>query len=653
MFDYERSLCAELMVAGTREWLVTNGIGGFACGTIAGILTRRYHGLLVAALKAPVGRMLLVTKLDATAEYDGRAYPLYADRFDDGAVFPKGFKHLERFHLEGAIPVWSYACADALLEKRIWMQPGANTTYVRYTLRRGTKPLSLMLTTLVNYRDHHVLTHHGFERMHLHAIPQGVRVLPFEGATPYTIRSDRGHCELYGDWLTGYFLSVEHFRGYDTTEDHFHAASFNIELQAGESVTIVASSEEAPNLNGDSALAERQAYERALIEQSGDTQSEPFVQQLVLAADQFIVKRALPDDPDGRSVIAGYPWFSDWGRDTMISLPGLALATRRYDVAQRILRTFAHFISEGMLPNRFPDAGEAPEYNTADATLWYFEAIRAYHAATGDDDLLRALFPALAQIIQAHHSGTRYNIKVDAEDGLLYAGAPGVQLTWMDAKVGEWVVTPRIGKPVEINALWYNGLCIMADFAQRLGKNPAAYQEAAARVKASFMRFWFTSGSYCYDVIGGPEGHDLSLRPNQLFAVSLPHSPLSWEKQKAVVDACALHLLTTHGLRSLAPDDPAYIGHYGGDLIARDGAYHQGTVWSWLIGPFASAHLRVYGDKAQARSYLMGLVRHMAGDCVGSINEIFDGDPPHAPRGCFAQAWAVAEVLRVWRETEP
>ncbi|MFN8373998.1 MAG: amylo-alpha-1,6-glucosidase [Anaerolineae bacterium] len=652
MFDYERALCAELAVSGHREWLVTNGIGGFACGTIAGLLTRRYHGLLTAALRPPLGRMLLVTKLDETVEYADRAYPLYADRFDDGAVFPKGFKHLERFHLEGTTPVWTYAFGDALLEKRIWMPQGANTTYIRYTLSRGLRPMSLMLTALVNYRDYHVLTPQPKERMQMNAVDSGVEVRAFDDAVPYYILSDKADCELYGDWLAGYFLSIEHYRGYDTTEAHFHAATFDAQLQPGDSVTIIASTDAHPNMDAASELQEHQRYEHALLERSGDVESPVYIRQLVLAADQFIVKRALPGDEEGRSVIAGYPWFADWGRDTMISLPGLTLATRRYDVAARILRTFAHYVSEGMLPNRFPDVGEAPEYNTVDATLWYFEAIRAYYAATGDISLLRDLFPVLREIIQSHQRGTRYNIHVDETDGLLYAGVPGVQLTWMDAKAGDWVVTPRVGKPVEVNALWYNALRVMAHFSALVGEPEDIYSTLADQVQASFGRFWYAEGDCCFDVIDGAEIADASLRPNQLFAVSLPYSPLTHEQQKAVVDACALHLLTSHGLRSLAPDDPAYIGHYGGDVTTRDGAYHQGTVWAWLIGAFASAHLRVYGDKSAVRSYLTPLIRHMSGDCVGSINEIFDGDPPHTPRGAFAQAWSVAEVLRVWRETE-
>lgn len=374
----------------------------------------------------------------------------------------------------------------------------------------------------------------------------------------------------------------------------------------------------------------------------------------MLAADQFIVRRATPADAQGHSVIAGYPWFSDWGRDTMIALPGLALATGRPEVAASLLRTFAHFVDRGMLPNRFPDVGEAPEYNTADATLWYFEALRAYQAATGDEALARELWPTLQEMVAWHVRGTRYGIRVDPADGLLYAGEPGVQLTWMDAKVEDWVVTPRMGKAVELNALWYNALRCMAAWAEQWGGEPAGpYMAWAERVRAGFGRFWHPTLGYCYDVLDGPDGHEAKLRPNQLFAVALPYSPLDAAQQKAVVDACARELWTPHGLRSLAPGDPAYIGHYGGDRRQRDAAYHQGAVWSWLIGPFVQAHLRVYGDRALARSYLLPLLRHLSAHGVGSISEIFDGDAPFTPRGCFAQAWSVAELLRAWLATRP
>jgi predicted glycogen debranching enzyme len=378
------------------------------------------------------------------------------------------------------------------------------------------------------------------------------------------------------------------------------------------------------------------------------------VNHLALTADQFIVNRPLPDDPSGKTIIAGYHWFSDWGRDTMISLPGLTISTGRPEIARSILRTFARYVNRGMLPNRFPDDGAPPgdgEYNTVDATLWYFEAIRAYHAATGDDPLLNELFPVLAEIIDWHCRGTRYNIHLDPNDGLIYAGDKGVQLTWMDAKVGDWVVTPRIGKPIEINALWYNALRTMSKFAQRLAQPHEQYDTLAEATLKGFARFWNEALGYCFDVLDGPEGNDASLRPNQIFAVSLPESPLTPNQQRSVVETCGRSLLTSHGLRSLAPDHPQYQGDYRGDQTCRDGAYHQGTVWGWLIGPFVLAHLRVFNNPTQARDFLKPMAHHLKAGGLGTISEIFNGNAPLEAKGCIAQAWSVAEVLRAWLAT--
>jgi predicted glycogen debranching enzyme len=417
----------------------------------------------------------------------------------------------------------------------------------------------------------------------------------------------------------------------------------------------VASAEPAPELDGEAAWQRRVKHEAYVLQRWVAARPESaaapgWIAQLVLAADQFIVRRAAPEDPDGLTVMAGYHWFGDWGRDTMIALPGLTLTTGRPEAARSILTTFARFVDRGMLPNRFPDAGEAPEYNTVDATLWYFEAIRAYHEATGDDGLLKELFGVLEAIIAAHREGTRYGIRVDPADGLLASGEPGVQLTWMDARVGDWVVTPRTGKAVEINALWYNALRAMAAFAARLDRPASEYRRLAERVAAGFERFWHEPGGYCHDVIDSPAGDDPTLRPNQILAVSLPESPLPPARQRTVVDAVASRLLTSYGLRSLAPDHPHYRGRYGGDQWTRDGAYHQGTVWAWLLGPFALAHFRVHRDTEAARSFLLPLADHLGDYGVGSIAEIFDGDAPFRPAGCIAQAWSVAETLRAWHE---
>lgn len=650
--DFGRDLCTNYSVSGAREWLVTNGIGGFASGTVAGALTRRYHGLLVAALNPPLGRTLLVSKFEENASYNGRDYPLTVNLWHSGLAIPNGYNNLDHFYLDGGIPVWEYTCDDAILEKRIWMQQGDNTTYIRYQLKRASQPLQLNVRALVNYRDYHSSTHAGNWQMQIDAVERGLRVTAFNGATPFYLLSDRAQATPRHEWYRDFELAIEAERGLDAVEDHLYAGEFTITLQAGEAVTIVASANAAADLNGEAALVRQKAHERRLLAHAFATDSKA-IRQLILAADQFVVSRPSPVEPDGHSIIAGYPWFGDWGRDTMISLPGLTLTTGRHLVAASILRTFAHYVDQGMLPNRFPDAGETPEYNTSDATLWYFEASRAYYAATADRQLLEDLFPVLETIVQAHLAGTRYQIHVDPTDGLLYAGEAGVQLTWMDVKIGDWVVTPRTGKAVELNALWYNALCSMAEFAQQLGKEEEPYTKLAEQAKAGFQQFWNPNLGYCYDVINTPEHYpDDSLRPNQLFAVSLPHSPLTNEQQRTVVDVCTRHLLTPEGLRSLAPGRRGYSATYRGSPVQRDSAYHQGTVWAWLIGPFVSAHLRVYQKPDEARSYLLPLLRHLADQGLGSIAEIFDAEPPFTPRGCFAQAWSVAEVLRAWQMCE-
>ena len=665
LIDFGRDLCGDLAIAGKREWLVTNGIGGFAAGTIANMLTRRYHGLLMAALNPPLGRTLLVAKLDETAEYNGvhaesgHYYPLFVNNWSDGTplVEPNGHHHINRFHLEGTSPVWTFALANALLEKRIWMQPGANTTYVHYHLARATAPLLLQAKLFANYRDYHSTTIINDWQPEILPIERGLRISMFPGAEPFYIFSDKAQIQPRFEWYEDFLLSEEEYRGQnDIEEDHVYAAHLRAILQPGESLTIAATTHGHVNLNGGEAFAERIAYENEKLKRARSvfavSPPEP-IQQLVLAADQFIVQRPTPDDPDGCSVIAGYPWFSDWGRDTMIALPGLTLDTGRPQIAASILRTYAGYVSEGMVPNRFPDEGEIPEYNTVDASLWYVEAIRKYLAATGDMSLMAELYPVLLDIVDWYKNGTRYNIGMDEEDALLHAGEEGLQLTWMDAKIDDWVVTPRTGKPVEINALWYNALLATAEIGRELGEDMSEYEALASRVKQGFQRFWNEEYGYCFDVLDTPQGEDdTSLRPNQLLAVSLAHSPLDYRQQRSIVDACGRYLLTAHGLRSLSPEDDDYIGHYGGDMYKRDGAYHQGTTWGWLIGPFVEAHLRVYNNHALARSYLTSLLQHLEAHGVGSISEIFDGDPPFTPRGCTAQAWSVAELLRAWRLTD-
>jgi predicted glycogen debranching enzyme len=654
--EFGRETCCSLANAEQREWLVTNGIGGFASGTVSGLATRRYHGLLVAALDPPLGRTLLVAKLEETAHYDGSPFPLSSNRWVGGTVSPRGYVNLERFRLKGSCPVWTFACADARLEKRIFMRYGANTTFVQYSLVSATRPLHLDLRAFANYRDYHGATHAGDWQMQVGSLEHGLRVVAFEGAKPFFILSATATSEPAHVWYRNFDLAMERERGLDDREDHLHVGTFRVLLQEGESVTIVCTDELNTELSGDASYELNVARQQDLLKQWASSQplakEDPiWVKQLVLAADQFIVKRPLQDEPGACSVIAGYHWFGDWGRDTMIALPGLTLATGRPKLAGNILRTFARFVDSGMLPNVFPDAGSQPEYNTVDAALWYFEALRQYFEATSDKELLRELFPVLAEIIEWHQRGTRFGIRVDPNDGLLYAGQAGVQLTWMDAKVGDWVVTPRTGKPIEVNALWLNALVNMASFARVLGSRTETYELLARCARSGFTRYWNESAKCCYDVIDGPERCDSSVRPNQIFAVSLPESPLTAEQQRAVVDACARYLLTSYGLRSLAPGHGNYQGRYAGGPRERDGAYHQGTVWGWLLGPFVLAYLRVYNDPIRGASFLEPFANHMRHYGLGSAGEIFDGDPPFSPRGCIAQAWTVGELLRAWTAT--
>jgi len=654
--EFGRDICCDQAKSEKLEWLVTNGIGGFASGTISGMLMRRYHGLLVAALDPPLGRNLLVAKLDETATYNGNDYPLSSNRWSVGTIDPRGYVNIERFYLDGAIPVWEYAVSDALIEKRVWMKQGENTTYVTYCLLRATSPVEISAKAYVNYRDYHGTTHAQGWEMGVEEVENGIRVTAYDGAVPYYVLTDTAEIELQNEWYYGFDLAQEDYRGLDHVEDHLLAATVSKVLKEGECFTVVGTLDDKPGVDGKTEHDSRKTYERQILDRlkiRGKEYSKEVaedIDRLALAADQFIVDRSMPDDKDGKTIIAGYHWFGDWGRDTMISLPGLTISTGRPEVAASILRTFAKYVDKGMLPNRFPDSGEEPEYNTVDATFWFFEAVRRYFEVSKDARFLEELFPVLEGIIDWQIKGKRYNIKADSEDGLLYAGEQGVQLTWMDARVGGRVITPRIGKPVEVNALWYNALCSMSEFAKTLKKPSDKYESASSLALSGFSKFWNERLGYCYDVIDGPGGNDPSLRPNQILAVSLPNSPIEKDKQRKVVDICAEHLLTSHGLRSLSPDDKSYKGHYGGDQSSRDGAYHQGTVWGWLLGHFALAHLRVCNEPETALGFLKPMLGQLRSHGLGSLSEIYDGDAPMTPRGCIAQAWTVGETLRAWLE---
>jgi predicted glycogen debranching enzyme len=638
--------------------LVTNGLGGYACGTICGANTRRYHAFLMASFNPPVERTLLVAKVDVRVEYLGRGTELGANEFSDGTVSPAGFAHLQSFMVLDGIPTWIFAIGDALLLQQIFMPARANTSYLRLELLRASTAMRITLRPFVAYRDHHVQTR-GAGTLRIESDEQECRVHAFEGATPYRLQMSRGSFTRAPLTYWNFRHREEASRGMDALEDLLNPGTFMADLAPGKPVFLIASAETARPLAGELVLAALHARHLELVAPLPPT-APAWIRELALAADQFIVRRGAAHtahDAAGAphvatTVVAGYPWFADWGRDTMIALPGLATALQRFDVAAGVLRTFAGFVDRGMIPNRFPDDGEKPEYNTADATLWMFHALDDYLNVKPDVQLRGELFPILIEIIRAHEVGTRFGIRVDPGDGLLHTGEAGTQLTWMDARQGSTVFTPRVGKAVEINALWLNAL----DVAVRLAGQLAAADEMRycqsllARAKEGFGRFWNAQRGCLYDVIDvdGGTSCDARVRPNQILAVSLPYCTLQRAQMRAVVDSCARELVTSYGLRSLAPSEPGYIGRYEGDVWRRDGAYHMGTVWSWLLGPFARAHYRVYGDARMAMSFLNPIAQHLNAACIGSVSEIFDGDAPHTARGCFAQAWGVAEILRSW-----
>ena len=660
LISFGREICGDRPSALRREWLVTNGLGGYASGTLAGVNTRRYHGLLVAALTPPAGRTVLVAGLSEWAVLDGRRYPLSTHEFGDCTVDPDGYRYIEAFALDGMLPVWTYAFGDTLIERRVWMAYGGNTAYVGYRLVRGAGPVTLRVTPLVTRRGFHVLRSGEGWRPEMRPDPSSVTIRA-DGAAPFRVIAPGGRFTADGMWWWNFLYREDTSRGYDDREDLYAPGEFVLSLSHGEPVALIATAEDNPDLDAARALAEARGRQDALVRRAGVESADPVVRQLTLAADQFIVRRNSGDRGDGNraggpragaTVIAGYHWFGDWGRDAMIALPGLTLSTGRHDDGAEILRTFAGFVRDGLVPNHFPDhAGAEPTYHTADASLWFVLAAAAYVEAAGERGAAGELRTVVRGILDRHIAGTRFGIGMDARDGLLRAGEPGVQLTWMDAKVGDIVVTPRTGKPVEINALWYNALRTAAGLlAGRDEETASRYETLAGRVRTAFRaRFVRPGQETLADVVDGPDGDDLAVRPNQIFAVSLPFPLLDGDAAAGVVRAVGRALLTTYGLRSLTPDASGYQGTYEGDLLRRDRAYHEGTVWSWLIGPYAEAYYRVTGDAAGALGFLRPFEHHLRDAGLGTISEIFDGDPPHRPRGCIAQAWSVAEVLRVWR----
>jgi predicted glycogen debranching enzyme len=662
---FEQATARDLDGGLAREWLITNGLGGYASGTVPGINTRRYHGLLIAAVHPPVDRVALLVRLHADLTVDDEQYELASAEYADGTIYPKGYQYLDSFALDDGLPTWHHALGPALLRTRIWMVPGHNITAIRYRLVAGSGPVEIALRPLTAARDHHAVQHgHAGWRFAVESVTDGLRVQATPAAPPLWLLARGASVVTGGDWYWRYLLREERARGYDHVEDLYQPGTFRAILLPGDQITLIASAED-PALglpDADMALAEaRAAHTRHVASGALSAEAAGSLHTLSTAfraaAAAFVVRRDADraNTTHGVSVIAGYHWSTDWGRDAMISLPGILLVGGRVAEAGALLRAFASYVDQGMIPNRFPYAGEAAEYNTADTSLWLFQALRHTLAAEPDAAararLLADLYPRLREIVVWHRRGTRHGIGVDPSDDLLRAGEAGTadvvatQLTWMDARSGNSVVTPRVGKPVEINALWIAALELMATWAPEQGDDPAPYLAAADRARASFVRrFWYEEGGYLYDVVDDPDGDDASLRPNQLIALAADLMPR--DLARSALERIAERLLTPYGLRTLSPDDARYRGRCVGDQPTRDAAYHQGTVWPWLLGPYVDAYQRIY-EQTAPRDLVLPFVAHLQEVGLGSVSEIFDGDPPHAPRGCIAKAWSVAELLRV------
>jgi predicted glycogen debranching enzyme len=654
-----------------REWLVTNGLGGYASGTVAGPVTRRYHGVLVAALEPPCGRTVMLNHIAELLRLpDGRTFRLGAELSgDDDASAPAA--RLADFRLDLGLPVWRYELDGFTIEKRVLMPYLHNTVHVRYRVVSGEGTLRLKIRPALHFRPYEAPVDRQLDEPYaVRAVGEQIEIHGIDELPPLRLRMSgaRVAFTLESRFVRQVLYRVEESRGYAAEGDLWSPGHFRTDLTGDEPVVLCASVEPWATIDGLSPTAARDAERsrrEALLGLARVDRDDAVAAQLVLAADPFIITprgrseeaaRARAGGEELRTIIAGYHWFTDWGRDTMISLEGLTLATGRRREAAYILRTFALSVRDGLIPNLFPDGSSEGLYHTADATLWYFHAVHRYVELTGDRATLRVLLPTLREIWRQHMAGPRFGIGVDPRDGLLRQGEPGYALTWMDAKVGDWVVTPRRGKAVEINALWYNALKLLEKWLREAGRGEEAdrWSQQAERARESFnRRFWNEQGGYLYDVIDGEQAeYDASLRPNQLLAFALDYPILDRSRWQSVLDAVRDRLLTPYGLRSLAPAHPEYKAKYYGDLRARDAAYHQGTVWAWLIGPYVDAWLKLHPEETQAaHELLLDFNDHIDEACVGSISEVFDAEPPYTPRGCIAQAWSVAEVLRCLLKT--
>ena len=629
-----KEICGDFAKASKLEWLDTNHTGAFAMGTVAQVNTRRYHSLLIATLNPPADRFSTLARVEETVQVDDKTYELATVQYP-GAVQPRGFELLEEFRID-PLPEWRFSLDGVEFHKTVCLIDRQQTVLVRY---ESSQACRLSVRLLLAFRDYHSLAHRN-DGLSLSArIEDGrVSLAPYADRPPVTILHSVGSFVLETKWYFDNEYLRELERGLDCREDLYSPGSLTFDIEPGHAAWFIATLE--PEL----------FYERPDVDLllKSEKARRTFAGPLIRALDQFRFHRH-----DGMpSLIAGYPWFTDWGRDTLTSLPALMIAGFPQNETKQILNMLLSQRLQGLTPNRFVDRGAAPEYNTVDATLWLFVAAREYLLRTNDTEFLReVLYPAARDIIEWHYRGTFFGIKVDSADNLLSAGEQGTQLTWMDAKIGGRVVTPRIGKAVEINALWYNALRIAGDWAEQFGAadESSSYLAQAARVKVSFERkFWNAQAACLYDVVSD-SGNDASIRPNQLFAASLPFPLVGCEQGRSIVAVCRDQLLTPVGLRTLAPEDPNYCPRFEGDMTARDAAYHQGTVWPWLIGPFVSAYLYAFGRDETSLSYCRGVLnrleKEMDACCIGSISEVYDAETPQRPGGCPAQLWSAAQLI--------
>jgi len=663
-FSLSRDILADPRVAGRFEWIETNGLGGYAFLAVNGDLPRRYSGLLVAAIKPPVGRQLTLATLDESLSGDAGTFELGIHRHPEmdggtspGLLHPRGDQLLESFD-RWPFPRHVWLAGPTRLERRVIMIHGFNAVLIRYRLLDGEGPIRLGLRPLLAFRDHHDNRHAADSSSvpftTVTDSPDRLIFDPGDGGPVLTLRAlgKEGGADLAWQsdptWIREILHEREIERGLDDRDDFAAPGRATLQLVPGQPLDLLVTVGEPPPGTPDELEEAELDRRRALLK---PVMNRPeWIRTLHLAADQFLVRRGASQ----RTIVAGYPWFTDWGRDSMISLPGLCLATGRLDAAGEILSTFAAHIRDGLLPNHFPDATDLPEYNTLDASLWFFQAIRQYLAAGGSINRVRRdLYPAGREIIDRYATGTGYGIHADT-DGLITWAWPNTALTWMDARVGDWAVTPRQGKPVEIQALWHGALMEMSDLAERFKDidSARAWRASAARVRVSFRAaFWNEARGYLHDLIKLDGTPDPAIRPNALFAVSLPYDLLPLDEARRIVATASRELYVGVGLRSLARGEEEYEPIYVGDRRQRDAAYHQGTVWGWLLGPYLEATWRTSADRRTAGLEVERLLaigaRHLMEDGVGSWAEVFDAEPPHTPRGCPAQAWSVAEPLRL------